>query len=63
MNTFFVVGFMGCGKSYWGKIWAEAYGLAFYETDELVETAEGKTIAAILRQMAKRISGKRKGQY
>jgi shikimate kinase len=47
MNTFFLVGFMGCGKSYWGKIWAEAYGLSFYETDELVEAATGKTIAEI----------------
>jgi shikimate kinase len=47
MNVFFVVGFMGCGKSYWGRIWAEAYGMSFYETDELIETAEGKTIAAI----------------
>jgi shikimate kinase len=45
MNTFFVVGFMGCGKSYWSKIWAEVYGLSFYDTDELIETEEGKTIA------------------
>jgi shikimate kinase len=47
MNTFFIIGFMGCGKSYQGKKWAQAYGLPFYETDELVEAAEGKTIAAI----------------
>jgi shikimate kinase len=47
MNTFFVIGFMGCGKSYWGKKWAEAYNLSFYETDELIEAAEGKTITEI----------------
>ncbi len=47
MNTFFIVGFMGCGKSYYGRIWAEAHGLCLYETDSMIEAAEGKTIAAI----------------
>ncbi len=47
MNTFFVIGFMGCGKSYRGRIWAERYGLAFFEMDDLIEAAEGKTIGAI----------------
>jgi shikimate kinase len=50
MNTFFVIGFMGCGKSYWGKKWADLYGLSFYETDDLTEAAEGKTIAAIFEE-------------
>jgi shikimate kinase len=47
MNTFFLIGFMGCGKSHWGRVWAAAYNLSFYETDALMETATGKTIAAI----------------
>lgn len=45
--TFFLVGFMGSGKTHWGKIWAEANGLNFLDLDEIIERKEGKTIAAI----------------
>ena len=44
---FFLVGFMGSGKTHWGKIWAEAYGLNFIDLDEVIEKNEGKNIAAI----------------
>jgi shikimate kinase len=44
---FFLIGFMGSGKTYWGKIWAAKNGLDFYDLDELIEKKEGKTIAAI----------------
>jgi shikimate kinase len=43
----FLIGFMGSGKTYWGKIWAEKNGLAFYDLDEVIEKKQGKTIAAI----------------
>ena len=46
MNIF-LIGFMGSGKTYWGRIWAEANGYAFIDLDEVIETAAGRTIAAI----------------
>ena len=46
----FLIGFMGSGKTYWGKIWAEKNGLAFYDLDEEIEKKNGKTIAAIFEK-------------
>ncbi len=43
----FLIGFMGSGKTHWGKIWAAKNGLNFYDLDEVIETKEGKTIATI----------------
>jgi len=45
--TFFLIGFMGSGKTHWGKIWASKYGFAFIDLDEAIEKLEGKPIAAI----------------
>ena len=36
MNIF-LIGFMGTGKTYWGKIWAQYNGLIFYDLDEVKE--------------------------
>jgi shikimate kinase len=44
---FFLTGFMGSGKSYWGKIWAAANNFTFTDLDEVIETDEGKAIAEI----------------
>lgn len=46
----FLIGFMGSGKTHWGKIWAEKNGLAFYDLDEEIEKKNGKTIAAIFEK-------------
>ncbi|HMK03078.1 MAG TPA: shikimate kinase [Ferruginibacter sp.] len=46
-GEFFLIGFMGSGKSYWGKIWAEKSGLNFIDLDELIEAKEKKSIADI----------------
>ena len=43
----FLIGFMGSGKTYWGKIWAQQKGLDFYDLDEIIEYKEGRSIAAI----------------
>jgi shikimate kinase len=43
----FLIGFMGSGKTYWGKIWAKKNGLDFYDLDDVIEAKEGRTIAAI----------------
>ncbi|MEP7237631.1 MAG: shikimate kinase [Ferruginibacter sp.] len=46
----FLIGFMGSGKTYWGKIWAEQLGFTFYDLDEVIETGEGRSIAAIFEK-------------
>lgn len=45
--TFFLIGFMGSGKTHWGKLWAAKYGFTFIDLDEIIEKIENKTIAAI----------------
>lgn len=45
--TFFLIGFMGSGKTHWGKIWAAAHGFTFIDLDEAIEITEGKLIADI----------------
>ena len=44
---YFLIGFMGSGKTHWGKIWAAKHKIAFIDLDEAVETAERKTVAEI----------------
>ncbi|MEI7735568.1 MAG: shikimate kinase [Ferruginibacter sp.] len=41
----FIIGFMGSGKTYWGKLWAQQTGMRFYDLDEVIEQQEGTTIA------------------
>ncbi len=43
----FLTGFMGSGKSYWGRLWAEESGLTFYDLDDIIEADERMTIDAI----------------
>ena len=49
-KKFFLIGFMGSGKTYWGKIWAQNKGLNFFDLDEIVEQKEGRAIAAIFEK-------------
>ena len=46
----FLIGFMGSGKTYWGKLWAEKSGLDFFDIDEIVEKEQEKTIAKIFAE-------------
>jgi shikimate kinase len=46
----FLTGFMGSGKTYWGKLWAAQTGMNFLDLDEVIEAAEGATIAALFEQ-------------
>ncbi len=46
----FLIGFMGSGKTYWGKKWAQQHGLDFYDLDELIEEEHKKTIATIFEK-------------
>ncbi len=46
----FLIGFMGSGKTYWGRLWAEKSGLDFFDLDEIIETEQQKTIAEIFSE-------------
>lgn len=49
-DKIFLIGFMGVGKTYWGKIWARQLDLDFYDLDEIIETAQGRSIASIFEK-------------
>ncbi|HTJ14445.1 MAG TPA: shikimate kinase [Dinghuibacter sp.] len=44
---YFLNGFMGSGKSYWGRRWGKAFDLEFYDLDDVIEQREGMTIREI----------------
>ena len=43
----FLTGFMGAGKSYWGRQWADKTGMQFYDLDEVLEQEEQLSIPVI----------------
>jgi shikimate kinase len=43
----FLIGFMGCGKSHWGKQLSAKMKLPFFDLDDKIEEQEGKTIPEI----------------
>ena len=47
---YYLVGFMGSGKSYLGKLWAALHHLSFYDLDTLIEQKENSSIANIFEQ-------------
>jgi len=46
----FLIGFMGTGKTHWGKLWAEETGYTFFDLDTVIEELAGKTVAEIFDQ-------------
>ena len=46
----FLIGFMGSGKTHWGKIWAKESRMDFYDLDEVIEYAENRSITAIFEE-------------
>jgi shikimate kinase len=46
----FIVGFMGCGKSYLGQLWAAENKLSFYDLDKLIEEEVGMPITTIFEK-------------
>jgi shikimate kinase len=46
----FLTGFMGAGKSFLGKLWAEDNNIAFYDLDILIEEEERTTIDKIFSE-------------
>ena len=46
-DKIFLVGFMGSGKTHWGRIWAKHSALDFFDLDEAIAVQEKKSIEAI----------------
>ena len=46
----FLIGFMGCGKSHWGKMLGEKLNVPFFDLDEKIEEHEGKEIDSIFQE-------------
>ena len=45
----YLIGFMGCGKSTWGKKLAEKLDCAFIDIDKRIEAIEGGTVAEVFK--------------
>lgn len=48
---YFIIGFMGSGKTYWSRQWAQAFNMPVYDLDEEIEKAQNKTIAALFKEL------------
>jgi shikimate kinase len=46
----FLIGFMGSGKTHWGRIWAQKNQLTFYDLDEQIEKTVGESVADIFEK-------------
>jgi shikimate kinase len=46
----FLIGFMGCGKTYWGRGLSKKLGLPFFDLDEQIEEKEEKKINSIFKE-------------
>ena len=46
----YLIGFMGSGKTYWGKKLSEKLQLPFFDSDEQIVNSEGKSINDIFEQ-------------
>jgi shikimate kinase len=43
----FLIGFMGCGKTHWGKLLSQKLNVPFYDLDEKIVEHEGKSIPEV----------------
>jgi shikimate kinase len=59
----FLIGFMGCGKSYWGKQVAEYTRRPFIDLDQQIESGERKSISAIFASLDEEGFRKLERQY
>ena len=57
-HNIFLIGFMGSGKSYWGHIWAQQKGLAFYDLDTEIENSFQLPVELIFEKHGEKNSGK-----
>ena len=50
-NKIFLIGFMGSGKTHWGRIWSKKWDIPFYDLDEEVEKALGTSVSGVFENM------------
>src|SRR5438045_9759132 len=50
MKIYFI-GFMGCGKTHWGKAVSEKLRLPFFDLDDEIVKSEGKTVNELFSEM------------
>ena len=46
----FLLGFMGCGKTHWGKLIGQKLNIPFFDLDEEIVSSEGKSINGIFAE-------------
>lgn len=46
----FLIGFMGCGKTYWGQRLSEKLSIPFFDLDEKITEHEGRSISEIFQK-------------
>jgi shikimate kinase len=46
----FLIGFMGSGKTHWGRLLSKKLGLAFYDLDSVIVDQEKRTVADIFSE-------------
>ena len=49
INTIFLMGYMGVGKTIIGKSLSNSIGYKFYDMDDFIEKKEGKTVSQIFK--------------
>ena len=49
-NRYFLVGMMGSGKSFFGRLWSQQSGRPLFDTDHLIEQKAGKTISELFAE-------------
>jgi shikimate kinase len=47
----FLIGFMGCGKTHWGKELSQKLQIPLFDLDHMIEEQEGKSISEIFAEM------------
>lgn len=46
----FLIGFMGSGKTHWGRLLSEATGVPYFDLDEVIVATERKSVAQIFSE-------------
>jgi len=46
----YIIGFMGSGKTHWGKIWAASAHMELYDLDSIIEEAEQMSVEQIFEK-------------
>lgn len=49
-SIIFLTGFMGSGKTYWGRKLADAIDRPFYDLDQLIESRQQQSVAAVFSE-------------